>query len=215
MKFAEGISYPFEKAHYSWRVLASESEKRRLLTPASYPASTRDSSWAYEQAFAEAPEDWHPLERASFADTRVWMTNMGNLQSDTFSMSSSLELRPTLLENELAQFLFSLPLSVKMRGFRTKDFFRRSYRGVLPSYITGQGKMGFHLPMAEWLRGELKDFASERLFSGADSARFFDRVELERLFAAHQSGSVDNSFRIFSIICFLEWINRFRGLVKT
>lgn len=213
MKFAEGISYPFEKAHYSWRVLFNEEEKGRLLRAGAVGGAERDSAWAYQRAFEGAPPDWKPLERAAYADLKVWLVNMGLIQSDTFTMSSSLELRPPLLENELAEFLFSLPLGLKMDGFGTKSFFRRCYKDRLPAYITGQAKMGFHLPMAEWMRGELKSFTSERLFSGGAADRYFDRAELERLFEAHQSGSTDGSFKIFSIICFLEWERQFRSLL--
>ena len=214
LKFAEGISYPFEKAHYAWRTIFSEEEKRALFNRDLFGGSARDSAWAYEQAFADAPAGWKPLERASFADLRVWMANMGMIQSDTFTMSSSLEMRPPLLENDLAAFLFSLPQGLKTDGFTTKKFFRRAYKGRLPDYITGQAKMGFHLPMADWLRGELKAFAAERLFSDSNADRYFNRAELEKLFAGHQSGAIDGSFKIFSIICFLEWVKQSRGLVK-
>ena len=213
-KFSEGLFYHFEKAHYSWRTIFNEAEKESLLSPGIFAAARHDSVRAYEKAFAEAPADWDRLERASFADIKVWLANMGHIQSDTFTMCSSLEMRPTLLENELAEFLFSLPLSVKMKGFQTKNFFRYCYKDKLPSYIVDQPKMGFHLPMADWLRKELRGFASDYLFSGGDADRYFHREQLERVFSEHQSGSVDNSFKIFSIICFLEWVKQYRDLIK-
>jgi len=213
-KFSEGLFYHFEKAHYSWRTIFNEAEKDSLLSPEVFASARHDSSEAYEKAFAEAPAGWDRLERASFADMKVWLVNMGHTQADTFTMCSSLEMRPPLLENGLAEFLFSLPLSVKLKGMNTKNFFRYCYKDKLPPYIMNQPKMGFHLPMAEWLRTDLKGFASEYLFSGGDADRYFRREQLERVFAEHQGGSVDNSFKIFSIICFLEWVKQFRGLVR-
>jgi asparagine synthase (glutamine-hydrolysing) len=213
-KFSEGLFYHFEKAHYSWRSIFNESEKDGLLSPGMFPGARHDSSRAYEKAFDEAPPGWDRLERASFADMKVWLVNMGHIQSDTFTMCSSLELRPPLLENDLAEFLFSLPLGLKMKGFSTKSFFRYCYKDKLPAYITSQAKMGFHLPMADWLRGDLKSWASDYLFSRSDSGRYFRREALEDIFSSHQRGSVDNSFKIFSIICFLEWVDQHRGLVN-
>ena len=213
-KFSEGLFYDFEKAHYSWRTIFNEDEKDSLLSADVFGAARHDSVRAYRDAFSQAPAGWDRLDRASFADMKVWLVNMGHNQSDTFTMSSSLEMRPPLLENGLAEFLFSLPLSIKMRGLQTKSFFRYCYKDKLPPYIMSQGKMGFHLPMAEWLRGDLKGWASDYLFSGGDADRYFNRAELERVFAEHQGGSVDNSFKIFSIICFLEWVKQYRGLVR-
>ncbi|MBI4801357.1 MAG: asparagine synthase (glutamine-hydrolyzing) [Elusimicrobia bacterium] len=213
-KFAEGLFFHFEKAHYSWRTILSEREKDSLLSPDIFPTPRRDSAQAYEQAFAEAPQSWHPLDRASFADIHVWLSNMGHLQSDTFTMCNSLEMRPPLLENELAEFLFSLPREFKMRGMTTKGFFRYCYKDKIPPYILSQRKMGFHVPLAQWFRGELKDFASGYLFSGGNANRYFRREELESIFREHLDLGADNSFKIFSIICFLEWTKQYKGMVK-
>lgn len=212
-KFSEGLSYHFEKAHYSWRTIFGEGEKDALLSPEFFAGSVHDSAEAYERAFAEAPADLGPLDRASYADIKVWMANMGHIQSDTFTMCASLEMRPPLLENGLAEFLFSLPPALKMKGLGTKSFLRGCYRGRLPGYIVDQPKMGFHLPMSEWLRGELKGFASDYLLSGA-GRQFFRPGQAEKILADHQGGSVDNSFKIFTIICFLEWAEQYRGLVR-
>lgn len=211
-KFAEGLSYPFEKAHYSWRTIFGDAEKDALLSADYFAGARRDSFGAYERAFREAPAGLGPLERASFADIKVWMANMGHIQSDTFTMHASLEMRPPLLENGLADFLYSLPTSLKMKGLGTKSFLRGCYRGRLPAYIVDQPKMGFHLPMAEWLRGGLRGFAEERLRS-PEAGRFFRPGEAGRVLDGHLGGRVDNSFKIFTIICFLEWVEQHRGLV--
>jgi asparagine synthase (glutamine-hydrolysing) len=213
-KFSEGLFYSFEKAHYSWRTIFSDQEKDSLLAPGIFSASRHDSAEAYINAFADAPQDWAPLDQASYADMHVWLTNFGHIQADTFTMASSLEMRPPLLENELAEFLFSLPLSAKMKGFKSKAFFRECYKDKLPDYILNAKKMGFHLPMAQWFRNELKDWAAGYLFSGGDADVYFRKEQLEAVFREHQGGHVDNSFKIFSIICFLEWAKQYRGLVR-
>lgn len=211
-KFSEGIFYPFEKAHYSWRTVFNDAEKDSLLSPEIFAGARHDSALAYERAFADAPRDWAPLDRAAFADMHVWLTNFGHIQADTFTMCNSLEMRPPLLENGLAEFLFSLPLSVKLKGATTKRFFRECYKGRLPDYILNAKKAGFHLPMAQWFRHELKDFAAGYLFSGGDADVYFRRGELEKVFSEHQSGGADNSFKIFCVICFLEWLRQYKSM---
>lgn len=211
-KFAQGVAYDREKAHYSWRTIFTEEEKERLFTPALADASRHDSFAAYEAAFAETEKEWSFLSRASAADIKVWMCNMGHDQCDTFTMSNSLEMRPPLLENGLAEFLFSLPDSLKLRGLTSKRLFRSHYRGKLPDYILDQGKMGFHLPMAPWFKGELKDFAAGYLFGGA-AKDYFDPGTLRAVFDGHMNGSDDNAFKLFSIICFLEWVEQHKGML--
>ena len=213
-KFADGISYHFEKAHYSWRTVFTENEKEYLLSGNLFNAAKRDSFFSYEKAFADADKTWDYLSRASFADIKVWLTNLGHIQSDVFTMCNSLEMRPPLLENDLAEFLFSLPNSFKLRSFQTKYFFRNYYKNKIPSYILKQNKMGFHLPMAIWLKNELKDFAAGYLFSNDEAAVFFRRDQLAKIFNEHLNGKSDNSFKIFNIICFLEWLKQYGGMVK-
>ena len=213
-KFTEGLRYNAEKAHYSWRTIFTENEKSRLLRKDFFPKNQRDSFEAYKGAFRAANPKWDFLSKASFADMKIWLTQMGQLQTDTFTMCNSLETRPPLLENDLAEFLFSMPMALKMSRFQTKYFFRQYYKSKLPGYITNKSKMGLHLPMAKWFRGELKDFAYRHLFSNEYARMFFNKKYLMGIFDEHVRGSEDNNFKIWTLVCFTEWFKHYGTMIK-
>ena len=79
---------------------------------------------------------------------------------DRASMSVSLEVREPLLDHRLAELAWSLPLSMKTRGFEGKRILRRILAKHLPPELIDQRKQGFGLPIDAWLAGPLRDWAA-------------------------------------------------------
>ena len=71
-------------------------------------------------------------------------------------MSCSLEARVPLLDHELVEFVFSLPLRWRMGGSGSKRLMRETFRDLYPESILGRKKMGFGVPLGAWLSGPLK-----------------------------------------------------------
>ncbi len=87
---------------------------------------------------------------------------------DRVSMAHGLESRVPLLDHPLVELAATVPADVKFPGGELKHLFKRATRAVVPEAISARtDKMGFPVPLVEWARGPLRDFASG-VFSGHD-----------------------------------------------
>src|SRR6185295_10432371 len=108
---------------------------------------------------------------------------------DRTSMSVSLESRVPLLDHRIADLVTRLPPAARFRGGDTKRVFRETVRDLLPEEIWNRrDKMGFPVPLSEWLRGPLRDFIGDTLLSTRARQRGFYRMDgVERLILHEQS----------------------------
>jgi len=102
---------------------------------------------------------------------------------DRVSMAVSLESRVPLLDYRIAELAASMPPSIKFAGGRSKNALKEAMKSTLPEAILArQDKMGFPVPLSEWLRGPAKDFVSDILLGKACRERgLFDVKELRNL----------------------------------
>ena len=129
---------------------------------------------------------------------------------DRASMFASLETRAPFLDYKLVEFVNRLPYRYKLNGFTTKYLLKELMRGKLPEHIIDRPKKGFGVPVGAWLRGPLKEWASE-LFSleSLDRSGIFDPAYVQILWNEHQSGRCDHRKKLWNILVFLEWQNRY------
>lgn len=205
-KFLEGFTMPRDQAHYWWRTIITEEEKRTLLngrTPA------RDSYWAYESAYNEySGDDW--LEKYSYADLAVWWRSMGLYQSDSMSMANSLELRVPMMDHEFVELAYRIPRKQKHGYATTKPLLRQLGQDVLPPELLKLKKAGFHVPLAEWYCGELRGFVQERLSADrVASLGFLEARGVDKIIQDHLLGKADNSYKITNLLVLVEWHHQF------
>jgi asparagine synthase (glutamine-hydrolysing) len=125
-------------------------------------------------------------------------------------MAHSLEARSPFLDHQLMEFAASVPAGLKVRGTEKKALLRDALRGWLPDSILDGPKRGFSVPMADWLRGELKGYAMESLLDPVAVGRgYFREPYVRRLLDEHVAGLADNSFRIWTLLMFELWHREF------
>lgn len=107
------------------------------------------------------PELPDNFARISWAELTVYMRQMLLRDSDQMSMATSLELRVPFLDRELMEYVLSLPAREKKRHPGVKGLLVQACRDLLPKSVYNRPKMGFTLPMDQWMRGPLKDFSDE------------------------------------------------------
>ena len=89
---------------------------------------------------------------------------------DRTSMSVSLESRVPLLDHRIAELVTRMPPAMRFKGGDSKRIFRESVQPFIPDVVfTRRDKMGFPVPLTEWLRGPIRDFVGDVLLS--DRAR--------------------------------------------
>lgn len=203
-KFFEGAKYPLEKAHYWWRTIITEDEKARLLRNPVFS----DTFSVYKRYFDCSKDAFSFYDRATYADLKVWWAEMGLIEADSMGMANSIEVRPPFMDHELVEFAFTVPPAIKMKNLRLKYFLTKALKGRLPDKVLRRKKMGFHLPLADWICGELKGFVEERLLSSI-MEEFFNTDYITDILREHLQRKRDNNFKIWNLVTFAEWYNQF------
>lgn len=140
---------------------------------------------------------------------RTYMMDDILVKVDRASMYNSLEVRAPFLDTQVVEFLVSLPKEFKLRGFTTKYLLKRLMEDKLPKDIVYRKKKGFGIPLAKWLREELKPLVSELL--GEDKLRaqgLFNPEYVRGITEDHFSKKVDNRKQIWTLLVFQMWYDR-------
>jgi asparagine synthase (glutamine-hydrolysing) len=125
---------------------------------------------------------------------------------DRASMSVSLEAREPLLDYKLVEFAGSLPLRWKIRNGNQKYILKKLLSRYLPEKLFDRPKHGFNMPLARWLRKELRDLAESYLSTSfLSNQEFFDPQTVQRVVHEHFSGTQDHYPKLYSLIIFQLW----------
>ncbi|MBD1403459.1 asparagine synthase (glutamine-hydrolyzing) [Leclercia adecarboxylata] len=133
----------------------------------------------------------------TFNDLNHYLCNDILAKVDRASMAVSLETRAPFLDHRLVEFAFSLPTSFKMNHFEQKKILRAVLFKYIDKSLVDRPKQGFSLPMRQWLKKELKNWAWDRLQSLPSDK--FDKNIIEKIWHEHQTDMRDNSERIWGL----------------
>lgn len=166
---------------------------------------TTDTAAHYRGLFENWPSD-DPSERAMGLDLQTYLPDDLLRMGDRLSMAHSLELRVPFCDPELLSFAYSLPASAKFAGWRLKGFMRKALHPVLPSSILKGAKLGFRVPLARWLREDLREMARDLLSDVAIRRRGYVRPEyVQWLLQEHESGRRNFSDQIYALLVLELW----------
>ncbi len=206
-----GLCLSPAKRHAGWLDYLSDADKRGLYTPAFAEAAAGfDSSGVFAAEYARCSHLGDLATAAMFADLVGYLPNDPLVKMDIATMAAGLEARAPLLDHRVVELAFRIPSRHKLRGGRGKLVLRHAFRDILPDRILSRGKMGFGVPIARWLREDLRAFAEDTLRgSGTILNDVFSRGKIERMIAEHASGAVDRAYPIWTLLCFELWAREF------
>ena len=186
---------------YARSVGVTSPEERTALFSKSFRRSLQGhrAEDRYVTAMADAPAR-DALDRAQYADMKIWLPGDILTKVDRTSMAVSLEVREPLLDHRLVEFAAKLPASMRLRRGEGKWLMKRAMRGTLPDHILYRRKMGFVTPVSAWFRGPLSGEA-QRLAGLADTG-WFDRATLEKVGADHIAGRRDHGRLLWQLAMF-------------
>jgi asparagine synthase (glutamine-hydrolysing) len=125
---------------------------------------------------------------------------------DRASMAVSLEARVPLLDHEIVEFAWRLPMSWKIQGRTQKWILRQVLARHVPLSLVERPKTGFGVPVGQWLRGPIKDWAAELLQeSEVRGEGIFDHAVVAETWKAHQIGRGNHEHRLWAILMFQSW----------
>ncbi|HEY5943413.1 MAG TPA: asparagine synthase C-terminal domain-containing protein, partial [Solirubrobacterales bacterium] len=138
-------------------------------------------------------------------DVRTYLPGDLLTKIDIATMAHSLEARSPFLDPALMQFAASIPAPMKLRGMEKKVVLRDALRSWLPETILDRPKQGFSVPLAEWLRSDLRDYSRDLLLDPASLChQRFRPGAVESLLTEHQAGS-EHAHRIWALMMLELW----------
>jgi asparagine synthase (glutamine-hydrolysing) len=149
-----------------------------------------------------------PLSRIQYVDIKTYLTDDILVKVDRASMAHSLEVRAPILDHKLMELAATMPSSVKLRGMNGKYIFKKAFKKILPQSVLRRKKMGFAVPLSQWFRNELKEFAHSVLFTGRGDT-LLSGSTTKRVWEEHQSGLRNRSTELWALLMFRLWERQF------
>ena len=182
-----------------------EDQKRQLYGDAMRSAVPAGRSSALLRELWESSTAVDVIDRMLDVDVRSYLPGDLLVKVDIATMRHSLEGRSPLLDHVLMEHAAALPSAWKVQGRRTKVLLKDVARGWLPDQVIDRPKMGFGVPIAGWLRGELRDASRDLLTDATARSRgWFDPAAVVALLDEHDAG-VDHSPRLWALLMLEQW----------
>ena len=147
------------------------------------------------------------VERIMQLDAETYLPGDILAKLDRASMAVSLETRVPLLDHRVVELAWRMPLGWKIRHGEGKWPLRQLLYRHVPRALMERPKKGFSIPLADWLRGPLRDWA-EALIEPGRIARegYLEAAPIRRAWQQHQEGDQDHSSRLWCVLAFQSWL---------
>lgn len=155
--------------------------------------------------YNNADTDDH-LSRLLYTDIKSYLPGDILVKVDRMSMANSLETRAPILDYRVVEYAATIPSAMKIKKREGKSVLKSSLEGFLSNEILYRQKMGFSVPLAQWLRVEISNIAETHLFAANSGlSNFFNINEIKKLWLQHQTGERDYSQELWSLLVFELW----------
>jgi asparagine synthase (glutamine-hydrolysing) len=158
--------------------------------------------------FESWPKFQNPVSRMMAIDTLTYLPDDILTKVDRASMAVSIESRAPFLDLDVIEYAFNLPLNFKIKNNQSKWILRQILNKSVPERLINRPKMGFGLPIDEWLRGPLKEWADDLLNQDKlHQQGYFNAEYVQNVWNKHCNGEQFGS-RLWGILMFQNWLEQ-------
>ncbi len=142
-----------------------------------------------------------------FKDSLTYLPDDILCKVDRAAMSNSLETRIPFLDHRVVEYAWRMPFKMKIRNNKGKWALRQILYKYVPSDLIDRPKSGFAIPIGEWLRGPLKEWAEDLIEENKIIKQgFLNHKSVRKIWESHISGNADYTAKIWSILMFQSWL---------
>ncbi|MCB0391662.1 MAG: asparagine synthase (glutamine-hydrolyzing) [Bdellovibrionales bacterium] len=202
-----------DKLYKASRVMKAKSDMEMYLSLLSnwqeinevVPSSQR--AWSILNYLNENLQNLDPREKMMYIDFCSYMAEDILTKVDRASMAVSLEGRIPFLDRRVIEFAWKLPLNLKINKGQGKWILRQLLYKYVPKELIERPKMGFGMPIGEWLRGPLNDWAETLLSeSMLQKSGMLDVKNIRLRWEEHKSGHRNWNMSLWNILMFQQWL---------
>ncbi|MBR2043379.1 MAG: asparagine synthase (glutamine-hydrolyzing) [Clostridia bacterium] len=159
--------------------------------------------------FYDQVKDKDDVTKMQYLDINMWLMGDILLKADKTSMANSLELRVPFLDKKVMELCLKLPLKSRVNTDTTKVALRKAAVRTLPPLTANKDKLGFPVPIREWLKQEQYYNTVKEAFLSAVAEKYFETDYLLKMLNTHKSGKADLSRKIWTVYTFLVWHSQY------
>ena len=217
-RFIGILVYPFRN-HTGFNFLVRRSKKledRYVGNAFIFDPREADKIISYEdkrtfkeltKPYYDKAKSYDDVAKMQYIDFNFWLIGDILLKADKMSMANSLEVRVPFLDKNLISSVIGIPSKYKIVGNETKYAFREVCKESLDDKWASKKKLGFPVPIREWIKDE--DVYKKIYDMFSNSSEFFKTDKIIKLLDEHKNGKRDNSRKIWTIYSFLVWYQEY------
>lgn len=205
-RFLAAAHQPMVRRYSTWQGAFAAEERTTLYTGDLKQAVQEHGPCRFLDDLFEEHRNLEPAEAAMAVDVQSYLPYDLLVKVDIATMATSLEGRSPFLDHEVMEFAARLPLDLKLRGGNLKHLPKVAFQDLLPSENVNRSKMGFGVPVGEWMRTGLRDLVHDTLLSDRSLGRgYFQPAMLRRLVSEHEERRVDHTWHLWKLVMLELW----------
>lgn len=205
-KFIAGIDENPAYMHQKWLGSFSQEEREKLFTRQVQLELLDKNEFEEIDNYMQESANKSQENQLLYMYLRSYLMDGVMVKVDRASMRYALEVRSPFLDYKLVDFVSSLPYAMKCRGLETKHLLKKLMKNKLPKGIALRRKKGFGIPLAQWLRNELREFCRGALAEQKiRKTGLFNSQYINQLMVEHFEGKKNHRKKLWTLIVFMAW----------